>query len=77
MSTPHEWRLPVDADDWQCDWESSRRFQLRYFRSLPLAEKVRAVEEMCRVARLLAPAAGGTQAAGGHHQPDDEAAPPA
>ena len=56
MTAPESWRLPADADDWQCDWESARRFQLRFFRSLPLAEKIRAVEEMCRLARALAAA---------------------
>ena len=77
MNAPHEWRLPADADDWQCDWEGSRRFQLHFFRSLPLAEKIRAVEEMCRLARLLAPSPGRAQPAGGDHGPDDDAEPPA
>ncbi len=47
------WRIPADAEDWECDWESAKRFQLRYFRSLPMAEKVRAVEELARIARAL------------------------
>lgn len=55
MSAPREWRLPADAEDWQCDWESSRRFQLLYFRGLPLADKIRAVEAMCRLAQRFAP----------------------
>jgi hypothetical protein len=47
------WRLPADAKDWECDWESAKRFQLRYFRSLPMAEKIRAIEELKRIARAL------------------------
>jgi hypothetical protein len=52
--TSERWRIAEDAEDWQCDWESAKRFQLRYFRSLPTIEKFRAVEEMCRLARILA-----------------------
>jgi hypothetical protein len=33
--------------------ESAKRFQLRYFRSLPMAEKIRAIEELERIARAL------------------------
>lgn len=47
------WRIPADAGDWECDWESAKRFQLRYFRSLPMAEKIRAIEELARIAREL------------------------
>jgi hypothetical protein len=47
------WRIPADAEDWECDWESAKRFQLRYFRSLPMVEKIRAVEELERIARAL------------------------
>jgi hypothetical protein len=47
------WHIPLDAEDWECDWESAKRFQLRYFRSLPLAEKIRAIEELERIARAL------------------------
>jgi hypothetical protein len=47
------WRIPADAEDWECDWESAKRFQLRYFRSLPMAEKIRAIEELERVVRAL------------------------
>lgn len=53
--TVDDWKIAEDADDWQCDWESAKRFQLRYFRSLPMVDKIRAVEEMCRLARVLAP----------------------
>jgi hypothetical protein len=48
-----DWRIPADAEDWECDWESAKRFQMRYFRSLPMAEKVRAIEELERIARAL------------------------
>lgn len=47
---------PQDQSSWPVDWESSRREQMRRFRSLPLAEKVKAVEEMERLARALAEA---------------------
>jgi hypothetical protein len=49
-------RVPGASDDWRSDWESARREQLRRFRDLPLIEKFRAVEEMCRLARMLADA---------------------
>lgn len=41
------------APDWSSDWEDARREQMRRFRDLPLAEKVRAVEEMERLAKVL------------------------
>lgn len=41
--------------DWQADWEGARLHQLRHFRSLPLVDKIRAVEEMGRLARALRP----------------------
>jgi hypothetical protein len=47
------WKIAADAEDWQCDWESAKRFQLLYFRDLPMVDKIRAVEEMCRLARAL------------------------
>jgi hypothetical protein len=47
---------PAANDDWRSDWESARREQLRRFRDLPMIEKFRAVEEMCRLARMLADA---------------------
>jgi len=55
MTAPEDWRIDAADDDWQCDWESARRFQLRRFRSLPLVEKIRAVEGMGRLARALNP----------------------
>ena len=42
-----------DRPDWTSDWETARREQMRRFRDLPLAEKVKAVEEMERLARVL------------------------
>ena len=51
--TRENWKIAEGAEDWQCDWVSSKRFQLRYFRSLPMVDKFRAVEEMCRLARAL------------------------
>jgi hypothetical protein len=43
-----DWTIRDPKADWQCDWKGSARFQLRYFKSLTLAEKVKAVENMCR-----------------------------
>jgi hypothetical protein len=43
-------------ENWRSDWETARREQLRRFRDLPMIEKFRAVEEMCRLARMLAEA---------------------
>lgn len=54
------WRIPADAEDWECDGESAKRFQLRYFRSLPMAEKIRAIEELERIARALIRTGRGT-----------------
>lgn len=45
-----------DDAPWPADRESSRREQMRRFRALPLAEKVKAVEEMERLAKALASA---------------------
>ncbi len=49
---------PPARDDapWPAGWESSRREQMRRFRALPLAEKIKAVEEMERLAKALAEA---------------------
>jgi len=54
MSADSPWRIPPDAADWECDWRGDQLFHLRYFRALPLAEKIKAVEEMERVAALFA-----------------------
>jgi hypothetical protein len=43
-----DWMIRDSKADWQCDWEGSARFQLRYFKSLPFVEKIKAVENMCR-----------------------------
>ncbi|MDO9694780.1 MAG: hypothetical protein Q7W56_08610 [Candidatus Latescibacteria bacterium] len=51
--THENWKIAEGAADWQCDWESAKRFQLRYFRSLPMVDKIRAVEDLCRLARAL------------------------
>jgi hypothetical protein len=51
--TADSWKIEDRAADWEADWEGSVRFRHRLFRSLSMADKVRAVEEMCRVARLL------------------------
>jgi hypothetical protein len=48
-----DWTIPEGSPDWECDWEGSTRFQLRYFRALPITDKLRAVENMCRTARYF------------------------
>ncbi|HZS55650.1 MAG TPA: hypothetical protein VFA65_14710 [Bryobacteraceae bacterium] len=53
MNKPLDWRIPLDAEDWQCDWESSRRFQIRYWASLPLRDKIAAIEEMEEFGRAM------------------------
>jgi len=51
--TEQDWRIAESAEDWECGWEASERFQLRYFRALSLTEKLKAVEEMAEVAEHL------------------------
>jgi hypothetical protein len=51
MKAPLEWKLPADATNWEADWESSRRFQIRLWASLPFERKLEALEEMCDYAR--------------------------
>ncbi len=53
MSETLNWRINADSDDWECGWESSRRFQLRYWASLPLRAKLEAIEEMGDIAERL------------------------
>lgn len=53
MSEPLDWRISADADDWECSWESSRRFQIRYWASLPLRAKLEAIEEMGDISESL------------------------
>jgi hypothetical protein len=47
------WKITDPHADWECDWEGSERFRRRFFRALPMTDKVRAVEEMSRLARAL------------------------
>lgn len=49
-----DWTIRETDANWECDWEGSERFQLRYFKSLSLTEKVKAVEQMCKTARYFA-----------------------
>lgn len=51
--TTESWQITDPDADWECDWEGSARFRRRMFRALPMADKIRAVEEMCRLAKLL------------------------
>lgn len=48
-----KWTIPESARDWECDWEGSELFHLRYFKALSLSEKMRAVESMEEIANLL------------------------
>lgn len=54
MNDADRWLIAAGAPDWECGWDGDALFHLRYFRALPLPEKIRAIEEMERVARLLA-----------------------
>lgn len=53
MSPDSPWKIPPDTADWECDWRGDQHFHLRHFRSFPLAEKIRAVEEMTQVAEYF------------------------
>lgn len=53
MSAASPWKIPPGAVDWECDWRGDQLFHLRLFRSFPLAEKIRAVEEMTQVAEYF------------------------
>ncbi len=53
MNKGADWMIAPSTPDWECDWKGSRRFHLRYFRSLSLEEKLRAVESMAQVAEFL------------------------
>lgn len=50
----NDWTIKDPKADWECDWQGSTRFQLRYFKSLTLTEKVKAVENMCKTADYFA-----------------------
>lgn len=45
----NKWQIRESDPDWQCDFEGNTRFQLQYFKSLPIEEKFKAVEDMCEV----------------------------
>jgi hypothetical protein len=51
--TMSNWQISAGAEDWECDWEGSERFQLRYFRSLPLRAKLQALEEMAEFVKTI------------------------
>lgn len=51
--TRNDWTIRESAEDWECDWKGDELFHLRHFRSLSTTEKIKAVEEMCRVADAL------------------------
>lgn len=53
MSDASRWQIPAEAPDWECTWASDEIFHLRYFRALPLPEKIRAVEQMEQLAVVL------------------------
>ena len=45
----------ITTRGWECDWPGDARFHLRHFRALPMEKKIKAVEEMCKLARALRP----------------------
>jgi hypothetical protein len=49
----NKWAIPESASDWECDWNGSELFHLRYFKALSLTEKLQAVESMGEIADLL------------------------
>ena len=51
--TKDRWTLKEPPDDGKRGWEADELLHLRYFRSLSMTEKIRAVEEMCRTAEAL------------------------
>jgi len=66
MAAASPWKIPPGAADWECDWRGDQLFHLRLFRSFPLAEKIRAVEEMAQVAEYFRkPKTGTTDRDGG------------
>jgi hypothetical protein len=60
-----KWQIHESSPDWQCGFEESERFQLQYFKSLPIEEKLRAVEEMCDVVNFFNERAAGRKNAVG------------
>ena len=48
------WDIAKSAVSWECGWEDSERFQLRYFRALSITDKLKAVEEMEEVVEFFA-----------------------
>jgi hypothetical protein len=51
--TKSSWEIAESADDWECGWENSRRFLLRYSRALSLTDELKAVEEMAEVVEFF------------------------
>jgi hypothetical protein len=49
----NEWRIPLSAPGWECDWEGSERFHLRHFKTLSLYQKLGAIESMADVVDFL------------------------
>ncbi|MBL7115099.1 MAG: hypothetical protein ISS35_04980 [Kiritimatiellae bacterium] len=45
----NKWQINESSPDWQCGFEANSKFQLQYFKSLPIVEKIKAVEDMCDV----------------------------
>lgn len=53
MTGENKWRVKESAKGRESGWEADELVHLRYFRSLSMTEKIRAVEEMCRLAQAL------------------------
>ncbi len=63
-----DWRIRETDADWECDWNGAERFHVRCFRSLPMREKLEAVEEMCRFVEQFCGGAARTAGPGSRAQ---------
>jgi len=49
-----DWTIDPSSENWECSWQESERFNLRYFKSLSTTEKLKAVEDMCAMVDYFA-----------------------
>jgi hypothetical protein len=67
-------RVP-DPRGWEADFEGTRRWQLRRFRSLTLREKLQALEDMSELAARLQRRPGSVREPTGPYRPTGERRP--